>query len=313
MPRPVWTGAISFGLVTIPIKVVAATEDHSIRFHQYHQSDGGRIRTRKVCEIENREVSQGEIGKGYEISKDTLVAVSDAELREIPLPTAKAIEVAAFVPYDSIEPIRIGEGYYLEPDGKVAAKPYTLLRKALERNAKAAIAKFAWHGRERLGLLRVRGDAIVLHAMRWPDEIRSPTTLAPKEIDLTDEEVDEAVLLIESMTREKRIEGAEWATDRYTQALEEVIHAKAEGRKPPVVEAEEAPGGKVVDILAALEESVQRARENRGESDADVHELKPKKKATAAKKTSAKKVSAKTVKTTTAKAKKTSSKPSRSA
>lgn len=275
MPRPVWSGAISFGLVTIPIKVVAATEDHSIRFHQYHLEDMGRIRTRKVCEIEDREVGQDEIGKGYEVSGDTLVAVSDAELREIPLPTAKAIEIAAFVPYASIDPIRIREGYYLEPDRKVAVKPYTLLRKALERNAKAAVAKFAWHGRERLGLLRIRDDAIVLHAMRWPDEIRSPETLAPKDVDVDDGEIDQAVKLIESMTRDEGIEGAEWATDRYTQALEEVIEAKAAGKKPPRPETEEAPAGEVVDLMAALQQSVRRARETRGESDADVHELKP--------------------------------------
>lgn len=278
MPRPVWSGAISFGLVTIPIKVVAATEDHSIHFHQYHLEDMGRIRTRKVCEVEGREVSQDEIGKGYEVSKDTLVAVSDAELREIPLPTAKAIEIAAFVPYESIDPMRIREGYYLEPDGNVAAKPYTLLRKALGRNAKAAVAKFAWHGRERLGLLRVRDGAIVLHAMRWPDEIRSPETLAPEGIDVDDSEIEQAVQLIDSMTREEGIEGAEWAADRYTEALEDVIHAKAEGRKPPRAQTEETPSGDVVDLMAALEQSVRRARETRGESDsdADVHELEPK-------------------------------------
>ncbi|QIB49482.1 non-homologous end joining protein Ku [Streptomyces aureoverticillatus] len=312
MPRPVFTGAISFGLVLIPIKVVAATEDHSVRFHQYHLQDGGRIRTRKVCELDDREVSQGEIGKGYEISRDTLVAVSDAELREIPLPTAKAIEIVTFVPYESIDPIRIGEGYYLEADGTVANKPYTLLRKALERNSRAAVAKFAWHGRERLGLLRVKDNVITLHAMKWPDEIRSPEALAPEKVDLTDKEVDEAVLLIDSMTRAEGIEGAEWATDRYTQALEEVIHAKAAGKKPPALTAQ-APAGKVVDLMAALEESVQRAREGRGETDADVHELKPKK-STAAKKTAAAKTSPKktTAKKTAAKAKK-ASKPRRSA
>ncbi len=103
MPRPVWTGAISFGLVTIPIKVTAATEDHSIRFHQYHLEDMARVRTKKICEIEDREVTQAEIGKGYEYAKDQIVAISDEELREIPLPTAKAIEIVAFVPYESID------------------------------------------------------------------------------------------------------------------------------------------------------------------------------------------------------------------
>lgn len=116
MPHAVWSGAISFGLVTIPIRVTAATEDHSIRFHQYHLEDQGRIRTRKYCEIEEREVSTAEIGKGFEMSKDTLVAITDDDLADLPLPTAKAIEIVSFVPYESVDPIRIGQGYYLEPD-----------------------------------------------------------------------------------------------------------------------------------------------------------------------------------------------------
>ncbi|MFF1563791.1 Ku protein [Streptomyces sp. NPDC058293] len=128
---------------TIPIKVTAATEDHSIRFHQYHLDDMARIRTRKFCEIEGAEVRAEEIGKGYEVSKDTIVAISDEDLAGLPLTTAKAIEIVAFVPYSEIDPIRIGEGYYLEPDGQVATKPYTLLRQALKRNSKAAVARFA--------------------------------------------------------------------------------------------------------------------------------------------------------------------------
>ncbi|MGA4846586.1 Ku protein [Streptomyces sp. G5(2025)] len=273
--RPVWSGAISFGLVTIPIKVLPATENHSLRFHQYHLEDMGRVRTRKICELEDREVPTAEIGKGYEVNKDTIIAIADQELDDMPLPTAKAIEIAAFVPYESIDPVRIGEGYYLQGDGQVAAKPYVLLRKALERSSKAAIAKFAWHGRERLGLLRVKDDAIVLHAMKWDDEVRSPDTIAPTPMDLTDHEIEQAVLLVDSMTLDD-ITGQEWATDRYTAALEEVIHAKADGKKPPQA-AEEEPAGKVVDLMAALEQSVQRAQESRGEGEhATVHEMKPK-------------------------------------
>jgi DNA end-binding protein Ku len=166
------------------VRVTTATEDHSIRFHQYHLEDQGRIRTRKYCEIEEREVSTAEIGKGYEVSKDTFIAVTDEDLANLPLTTVKAIDIIAFVPYSDIDPIRIGEGYCLEPDGQVATKPYTLLRKALKRNSKAAVARFAWRGRERLGLLRVRENAIVLHAMRWPDEIRSSESLAPPAVDV---------------------------------------------------------------------------------------------------------------------------------
>ncbi|MFC8125977.1 Ku protein [Streptomyces sp. NPDC057302] len=294
--RPVWSGAISFGLVTIPIKVLPATENHSISFHQYHLEDMGRVRTRKVCEIDGKQLTTAEIGKGYEVSKDQLVAVTDAELDDMPLPTAKAIEIAAFVPYESIDPIRIGEGYYLQGDGQVAAKPYVLLRKALERSSKAAVAKFAWHGRERLGLLRVQGDAILLHAMKWDDEVRSPSSLAPKPVELTDREIDEAVLLIDSMAV-GQITGQDWATDRYTEALEQVIHAKADGKRPPKANTEEKPTGKVVDLMAALEESVSKAQAARGESgeEATIHEMPKKRttKKTAAKKTATKKTATK--------------------
>ncbi|OSC51323.1 Ku protein, partial [Streptomyces sp. 4F] len=135
MPRSIWSGAISFGLVTVPIHVVGATEDHSIRFHRYHLADQGRIRTRKVCELEDREVRSDEIGKGYELTSTQIVPITDEDLRELPLPTAKAIEIVAFVPLASVDPIRIGDGYYLQPDGQVAAKPYKLLRQALARSS----------------------------------------------------------------------------------------------------------------------------------------------------------------------------------
>ncbi|MFG3585157.1 Ku protein [Streptomyces sp. NPDC047990] len=286
MPRTIWSGAISFGLVTVPIHVLSATEDHSVRFHQVHVEDMGRVRNRKICEIEDREVSNAEIGKGYEVSKDTIIAVSDEELREMPLPTAKAIELVAFIPAESVDPIRVGDGYYLQPDGQVAAKPYKLLRRALERSSKVAVAKFAWSGRERLGLLRVRDDVIVLHAMRWDDEIRSPAELAPDAVQLTDAEIAEAEHLIERMTRDD-LDGPEFV-DGYTQAVEEMIDAKREHREPPTALAE--PKGKVVDLMAALQESVAKARTARGE-DATVHEM-PKKK-TAAKKATAKKTAKK--------------------
>ncbi|MGW0969898.1 non-homologous end joining protein Ku [Streptomyces sp. NPDC002516] len=306
MPRTIWSGAISFGLVTVPIHVVNAREDHSIHFHQVHLEDMGRVRSRKICEIEGREVAQSEIGKGYQWDKDTIIPVLDEELREIPLPTAKAIEIEAFVPLESIDPIQIGEGYYLEPDGQVAAKPYTLLRQALERSSKVAVAKYAWSGRERLGLLRVRDNVIVLHAMRWSDEIRDPTALKPDEVDLTDDEIAQAEQLIDRLTRDD-LHGEEF-TDRYTEAVEQLIDAKRENREPPTAEEPEAPA-QVVDLMAALKESVAKARKSRGE-DATVHDL-PKKK-TAAKKTTTTKTAQKKPAKKTAK-KTTARKPRRSA
>ncbi|MER6615661.1 Ku protein [Streptomyces xantholiticus] len=288
MPRPIWSGAISFGLVTIPIKVINATESHEISFRQIHLEDGGRIRYRKICELDGRQLSDNEIVKGYEVAKDTLVAVTDEDLADMPLPTAKAIEIVAFVPAESIDPVRIGDSYYLEGDGQVAAKPYKLLRQALERSAKVAVAKFALRGRERLGLLRVKEDALVLHSMHWPDEIRSPASLAPPTVEIDDSEVDGALALMDAMGEQD----ISHYTDRYREALEEVIAAKAQGKQPaPAAEAPE-PGGQVLDLMAALNASVAQARESRGEDEhATVHEMpKPKK---AAKKAPAKKAAAK--------------------
>ncbi|MFF4146671.1 Ku protein [Streptomyces sp. NPDC001698] len=288
MPRTIWSGAISFGLVTVPIHVQSATEDHSVRFHQYHLEDMGRVRVRKVCEIEGREVQQSEIGKGYEWSRDQVIPISDAELSNLPLPTAKAIEIDAFVPLDSVDPIRIGEGYYLAPDGAVAAKPYKLLVQALGRSSKVAVAKYAWSGRERLGLLRVRDDVLVLHSMRWPDEIRSPEELYPPTVDIDGDEIDGALALMETMARDD-LEGDEFR-DTYTEALEQIIEAKREHRAPPAA-PEPAEPGQVLDLMAALNASVEKARASRGE--ADVHEMPAPKKKTAVKKQPAKKTAAK--------------------
>ncbi|MFJ4368850.1 Ku protein [Streptomyces chartreusis] len=275
----------------MPINVVTATEDHSIRFHQYHLEDMGRVRVRKYCEVEDREVANAEIGKGYQLTKDQLIPITDEELRDLQLPTAKAIEIEAFVPLESIDPIRIAEGYYLQPAGQVAAKPYKLLVQALSRSSKVAVSKYAWSGRERLGPLRVKDDVIVLAAMRWPDEIRDPAELLPEPVELTEDEIDDALALMDSMTRED-LEGPEFE-DTYTDALAKVIEAKREDKPLPEVSEPEAPGP-VLDLMAALQESVAKAKASRGE-DADVHEM-PRKKTTKsqpAKKTAAKKSTAK--------------------
>jgi len=288
MPRPLWSGAISFGLVTIPVKMASATEDHSVHFHQYHVADGGRVRIRKYCETEYRPVSEGEIGKGYEIAQDQLVAVTDAELEQMPLPTAKAIEIVAFVPLQSIDPVRLsGDSYLLQYDGQVAAKPYALLGQALARTSKVAVAKLAWHNRERLVLLRVKDRALLIHVMHWDDEIRDPAQLAPKQVTVPDREIDEAVQLIDSMTTDDLSE----YTDNYREALHALIEAKAEGKRLPPAASEEAPPGTVLDLMAALQESVRKAQESRGEQLGDVHDHPTKKavKKTAAKRTATKK------------------------
>ncbi|TFI30187.1 Ku protein [Streptomyces sp. 4R-3d] len=293
MPSAIWSGAISFGLVTIPIRLIAATEDHSVHFRRVHLEDMGRVRNRTVCSIDGEEVTSAEIGKGYEVEKDTVIPITDDELADMPLPTARAIDVVAFVDRDTIDPIRLGQVYYLEAAGEVAAKPYTLLRKALERSSKAAIAKYALRGRERLGLLSVKDTAMVLHQMHWPDEVRDPAELAPEPVGVNEGEVERALMLIESMV----LDGVSGFHDEYTEALEKLVEAKAEGKALVAPKTEAKRSGQVVDLMSALEESVQAARKSRGESgeDATVHDMPARKKTAAqARKAPAKKAAKKT-------------------
>ncbi|MFD4757189.1 Ku protein [Streptomyces sp. NPDC058426] len=300
MVRPVWSGAVSFGLVSISVKMLPAVGDHSIHFRQIHTTDDGLVRNRKVCELDGKTLEPDEIARGYEVSKDTVVPLVDSDFDDLPLPTARALEIVAFVDASEIDPIQMGDTYYLAADGQVAAKPYALLRAALERTDKVALAKYAFSGKERLGMLRVLDqDVIALQVLHWPDEIRDPEGLAPPSVDLTEDEMTGALALMDTMARDTI--GDE--QDEYRNAVEKLIEAKAEHRAPPRAEHEEQPRGEVVDIMAALQDSVDRAQKARGETgkDATVHEM-PKKRAAKkapAKKTAAKKATSK--KSTTAK------------
>ncbi|MFB7497165.1 Ku protein [Streptomyces sp. NPDC056161] len=263
--RSIWNGAISFGLVSIPIKLVNATESHSIAFRQIHTEDGGRIRYRKFCELEDREVSGAEIGKAYEDADGSVVPISDDDLAHLPIPTARTIDIVAFVPADRIDPLQMGSAYYLAAGGAAAAKPYTLLREALKRSNKVAIAKYALRGRERLGMLRVVGDAIAMHGLLWPDEVRAPEGVAPgADVTVRDKELDLADALMDTLGE---VDLAD-LHDEYREALEEVIAAKAAGESPPETPAA-ATSGKVLDLMAALESSVRAAKESRGEEAAE--------------------------------------------
>lgn len=304
--RSIWNGAISFGLVSIPIKVVNATESHSISFRQIHLEDGGRIRYRKVCELDDREVSQSEIGKGYEDADGTIIPITDEDLAQLPLPSAKTIEIVAFVPADRIDPLHMDSAYYLAVGGAPAAKPYTLLREALKRSQKVAIAKFALRGRERLGMLRVVGDAIAMHGLLWPDEVREPEGVAPDtKVTVNAKELDLADALMDTLGEIDLDE----LHDEYREAVEEVVAAKAAGEALPQA-PEPARGGKVLDLMAALESSVRAAKESRGEEPAgeeaegQVRRLPQRKAARAAPKQAAGKKSTATKKTA---AKKTAS------
>lgn len=259
--RSLWNGAISFGLISIPVKLVNATESHSIPFRQVHIEDGGRIRHRKVCELEDREVSQAEIGKGYEAADGTIIPITEEDLSRLPLPTTKTIKIVTFVPADRIDPLQMDAAYYLQAGGVLAAQPYTLLREALKRSNKVAITKYALRGRERLGMLRVVGDAIAMHALLWPDEVLAPEGMAPgpdvtvhvRELDLADTLMD--------ILGEVDLEDLH---DEYRAAVEEVVAAKVAGEAPPEAPGT-APGGRVLDLMTALENSVRAAKESRGE------------------------------------------------
>ncbi|WP_405794750.1 Ku protein [Streptomyces sp. NBC_01506] len=267
--RSIWNGAISFGLVSIPIKLVNATESHAISFRQIHLADGGRIRYRKVCELDEEEVTSAEIGKAYEDADGSMIPITDDDLAQLPLPTAKTIEIVGFVPEASIDPLQVGSAYYIAANGVPAAKPYTLLREALKRSEKVAIAKFALRGRERLGMVRVLGDVIALHGLLWPDEIRQPEGVAPEtDVSIRDAELDLADALMDTLG-EVELDSLH---DDYQEAVEELIASKAGGAALPAPEgAGERRGGKVLDLMAALEGSVRAAKESRGEGSGGGH------------------------------------------
>lgn len=260
--RSIWNGAISFGLVSIPIKLFNATESHNVSFRQIHTEDGGRIRYRKVCELEDREVGQAEIGKGYEESDGSIIPITDDELSQLPIPTARTIDIVAFVPAERIDPLQMDAAYYLSASGPAAAKPYTLLREALKRSNKVAIAKYALRGRERLGMLRVLDDVIAMHGLLWPDEIRVPEGVAPEnEVKVRKQELDLADALMDTLGE---VDMAD-LHDEYREAVEELVAAKSAGQEAPALPEGAPEGGRVLDLMAALEKSVRAAQESRGE------------------------------------------------
>ncbi|MFC8424352.1 Ku protein [Streptomyces sp. NPDC057236] len=271
--RSIWNGVISFGLVRIPIKLVNATESHSVPFREIHTEDGGRIRHRKFCELEDREVTPQEISRGYEEADGTIIPITDEDLAHLPIPTARTIEIVTFVPEDSIDPLQMSAAYYLAAGRAPAARPYTLLREALKRGNRVAIAKFALRGRERLGMLRVVGEAIALHGLLWPDEVRAPEGIAPDaDVTLHDKELNLADDLVDALSEV----GLEDLRDEYREAVEEVVAAKISGEALP--EAPEPERGvEVLDLTTALERSVRAVR---GEPDETGAERVPQRRAT---------------------------------
>jgi DNA end-binding protein Ku len=263
--RAIWKGAVSFGLVSIGVKLYSATEEKTIRFHQVHRRDAGRIRYQRVCSVCGEQVGYDDIAKGYDLGGGELVVLTDEDFAELPLSTSRAIDVLEFVPADQIDPIYFNKAYYLEPEG-TATKPYLLLRDALADSKRVAIVKVALRQREQLATLRVREGLLVLNTMLWPDEVRTPDfQFLDEEVETREPELAMAASLIDSMTAD--FDGEAY-TDNYREALQEVIDAKVEGREIAApAEPEEAPAA--VDLMAALRASVERAqaaRAGRGEA-----------------------------------------------
>ena len=262
--RAIWNGVVSFGLVSVAVRLYAATYNHDIRFHQVHEVDGGRIRYKRVCEVCGNEVDYADLAKGYETEDGELVTLDSDDLASLPLSSSREIEVVEFVPAEQVDPLLLDRSYYLEPDPK-AVKPYALLREALRRADQMAVVKVALRQRETLALLRVRGEVIVMQTMLWPDEVREPDfqTLADG-IDLKPQELQMASVLINSLQGEFDPSQFE---DEYRAAVEELIDYKRQhGGARPVPAAATAAGEPIGDLLTALKRSVEEARATRSGS-----------------------------------------------
>jgi DNA end-binding protein Ku len=286
--RAIWKGAVSFGLVNVPVRLFTATQEHDIRFHQVHREDGGRIRMKRTCSIDGEEVPYDQIAKGYESPDGRLVVLTDEDFSSLPLTTGREIEVVEFVPVEQVDPIYFGRTYYLEPEAR-AAKPYVLLREALEATQRLAIVKVAMRQRESLAVLRVRDRVIVLQTLLWPDEVRAPEfDILDTDVELRPQELTMAQSLVESLAADFDPDQFE---DEYAKALSEMVDAKLEGAPPvPAAEVEAGASTEVVDLLTALQRSVERARASRGE---DAPAAAPAEPAPAATKAPAKKAPAK--------------------
>jgi len=276
--RAIWSGVISFGMVTVPVKMYGATEEKRVAFHQVHAADGGRVRQKRVCELDGSEVALSDVAKGYQLSDGDVVVLSDKDFEGLPEALAKTISVEAFVPEEQIDPIMYSKSYYLAPD-KLGARPYALLRDAMESAGRVAVVRFAMRERESMAALRVRDGVLVLETMLWADEIRKPdfdfvdTKIEPKPAELK-----MAELLIDSLSDDFHPEDYQ---DTYREALEEIIEAKVAGREvvspPPPAEG----GAQVIDLMAALKASVEAAKKTRGGGEAEAPAKKSTKKAAA--------------------------------
>ena len=277
--RSIWKGAISFGLVNVPIKLYSATESHDVSLHQVHNKDGGRIRYQRRCEVCEKVVAYEDIDKAYDDGSRTVV-LTDEDFKSLPAEYTREIEVLEFVPDDQIDPIRYDRSYFLEPEDK-ALKPYTLLRKALEDSDRTAIVTFALRQKTRLAALRVRDGVLILQTMLWDDEVREADfPILEETVRISAKERDMAAQLVDSLASDFKSSDFK---DDYQEQLRTLVEAKLEkgdsidteatfGEKP-----EDEDGGEVVDLMEALKRSVERKK-------ATKKAAKPAKKTTARKK-----------------------------
>ena len=268
MPRSIWKGAVSFGLVTIPVKLFSATEEKDVSFRQVHPADGGRIKYKRVCEKCGEEIPYAEIAKGYEMADGRMVILESDDLASLPLPTTKSVEVVQFVGADDIDPTYFAKTYFLEAEGP-GVKPYVLLRDALIKTERCALVKVALRSRESLALIRPKDGGLLMHTMLWPDELRDGSfAQPPSDVTVSDSEVAMAQNFIEALAGE--FQPDDYA-DSYRQAVEALVASKLDGTELP---AEEEPQeAEVVDLVAALRASVEAAKQKR-EDAADESEKK---------------------------------------
>lgn len=265
--RSIWKGAITFGLVNVPVKVYSATEDHDIALHQVHDTDGGRIRYQRRCEVCGRVVDYEHITRAYDDGERTVI-LTDTDLKSLPEERSREIDVVEFVPTEQLDPIMFERSYFLEPDGK-SAKAYVLLRRTLESTERTAIVRFALRQKTRLGALRVRDDVLMLQGLLWSDEVREAKFAALGErVRISDRELELSASLVDSFASDFAPENF---TDDYQAQLHELIEAKLErgdsvdtdetfGRTPDDGGDDESGGGDVLDLMEALRRSVENNR-----------------------------------------------------
>jgi DNA end-binding protein Ku len=287
--RAIWKGAVSFGLVSVPVKLYAATESKDISFRQVHAKDGGRIKYQRVCSIDGELVDYADIAKGYETEDGEMVILDDEDMASLPASSSREISVEKFVPSDQIDPMLFEKSYYLEPE-KSGTKPYALLREALLEADRMALVTVSLRNRMSLAVLRVRDDVIVLQTMMWPDEVRKPDFVTGDTGQAKPAEVKLAQSLIETLAGDFEPDEFE---DDYREAVEGLVRTKIEGGEVKAPPTAAKSSGEVVDLLAALQRSVDAARTARGEEPAghaaeDAAEDSAKPARTDAKKTAAK-------------------------